>query len=89
MESSFAWSSENASFTEKLENRTKTLFLKSAKCEDQWNLISKIAGKTKKIKGDKLPESHWMAEAHQFLIEWESPLLQGPQPPYLSDGEMS
>ena len=33
------------------------------------NLIPKIAGEGKKIKGDKLPKSHWMAEAHQFLIE--------------------
>jgi len=33
------------------------------------NLIPKIADEAKKIKGDKLPKSHWMAEAHQFLIE--------------------
>ena len=69
MKKSFAWSSENASFVEKLENRAETLFWKSAKCEDQGSLIPKIAGKAKKIKGDKLSESHWMAEAHQFLIE--------------------
>ena len=69
MEKSFAWSSENASFAKKLENRTETFFWKSAKCEDQGNLIPKIVGKAKKIKGDKLSKSHQMAEAHQFFIE--------------------
>ena len=48
--------SENASFAEKLENRAETLFWKSAKCKDQGNLIPEIAGKAKKIKGDKLPK---------------------------------
>ena len=32
------------------------------------NLIPKIDGEVKKIKGDKLPKSYLMAEAHQFLI---------------------
>ena len=35
------------------------------------NLIPKIAGEAKKIKRDKLPKSHWMVEAHQFLTEWD------------------
>ena len=81
--------SENASFTGKLKNRAETLFWKSAKCKDQGNLIPKIAGKAEKIKGDKLPENHWMAEAHQFLIEWEFPLLQWPRSPFLGNKEMS
>ena len=49
---------DNASFAEKLKNRAETLFWKLAKCKDQENLIPKIAGKDKKIKGDKLPKSH-------------------------------
>ena len=48
--------SENASFAGKLKNRAETLFWKSAKCKDQGNLIPEIAGKVKKIKGDKLPK---------------------------------
>ena len=58
MERSFVRSEKNASFAEKLENKAETLFWKLAKCEDQGNLIPKIAGKAKKIKGDKLPKSH-------------------------------
>ena len=64
MKRSFAWSSENASFAEKLENMAETFFWKSAKCEDQENLIPKIAGKAK---GDKLPENLGMTETHQLL----------------------
>ena len=70
--------SENASFAEKLKNKAETLFWKLAKCKDQGNLIPKIADKAKNIQGDKIPENHWMAKAHQFLIEWEFPLLWGP-----------
>ena len=52
----------------KLENRVEILRWKSAKYRDQGNSIPKIADKGKKIKGDKLPKSHWKAEAHQFLV---------------------
>jgi len=56
MERSFAWSSENDSFTKKLKNRAETLFWKSAKCRGQGKSIPEIASKAKKIKGDKLPK---------------------------------
>jgi len=42
-----------------------------------------------KAKGDELPENHRMAEAHQFLIEWVSPLLQGSESPFLGNKERS
>ena len=42
--------------------RSEALLQKSAKCRDQGNLIPEVAGKAKKIKGDKLPKSHWFID---------------------------
>ena len=58
MEKPFAQSSENASFAEKLKNRVETLSLKvnQIQSEDQGKSIPEVAGKAKKIKGDKLPK---------------------------------
>ena len=76
--------SKNTSFAVKLENRAETLFWKSAKCRNQGNSIPVIAGKAKKIKGDKL--SKVTSPLVTSLDDRDSPILgQSGHPHYFKD----